>query len=149
MKKKRVHYLINKKMQLEFTARFLVVTVLFSLFIGFLAYVTIWPVTEAFVPEGLIGLVKHQILIRTILFLIPAIGVIIGFGIVISHRIAGPLHRIERTIDEVVRGEDVELIRLRKKDEQELKNLADRINKLIGVIRELRGTATTDSPPSQ
>lgn len=148
MRKRRVHYLINKKMQLQFTARFLVVTVLFSLFIGFLAYVTIWPVTEAFVPEGLIGLVKHQILIRTVLFLIPAIGVIIGFGIVISHRIAGPLYRIERTIDEMVGGEDVEFIRLRKKDEQELKNLADRINKLIGVIKELRGTATTDSPPS-
>jgi phosphoenolpyruvate synthase/pyruvate phosphate dikinase len=59
---------------------------------------------------------------------------------------AGPLYRIERTIDEVVRGEDVEFIRLRKKDEQELKNLAEKINKLIELIKELRGV---QSPPSE
>jgi hypothetical protein len=146
MRQKRVHYLINKKMQLTFTAQFLVVTLLFSLFIGFLAYVTIWPVAKAFIPPGLMDLVTHQIIERTIYFLIPAIVVIVCFGIVMSHRIAGPLYRIERTIDEVVRGGDVEFIRLRKKDEQELKNLAERINKLIGVIKELRGA---QSSPSQ
>ena len=135
-------------MQLACTARFLIVTLLFALFIGFLAYVTIWPVASAFIPKGLIDLVKHQILVRTVLFLIPAILVIIGFGIVISHRMAGPLFRIERTIDEVVRGGDVQLIRLRKNDEKEFKDLAENVNKLIGVIRELRGTATTDNPPS-
>jgi signal transduction histidine kinase len=130
-------------MQLTFTARFLIVTILFSLFIGFLAYVTIWPVASAFVPEAVIDLVKHQIRVRTILFLIPAILVIAGFGIVISHRVAGPLYRIQRTIDEVVRGEDVEHIRLRKKDEPELKNLSKRINDLIAVIKELRESGKT------
>jgi hypothetical protein len=143
--RRRVHYLINKKMQLALTARFLVVTILFSLFIGFLAYVTIWPVALAFVPKGVIDLVKHQVLVRAVLFLTPAMLVIIGFGIVISHRVAGPLYRIERTIDDVVRGEDVEYIRLRKKDDPELKNLADRINTLIAAIKKLResGTAHT------
>jgi signal transduction histidine kinase len=133
-------------MQLIFTARFLVVTVLFALFIGFLAYMTMWPVASAFVPKGLIDLVKHQIVVRTILFSIPAVVVIIAFGIVVSHRIAGPLYRIERTIDEVIRGEDVEVIRLRKKDEQELKNLAERINNLLGVIKGLKSAS---NPPSQ
>jgi signal transduction histidine kinase len=133
-------------MQLTFTARFLVVTVLFALFIGFLAYMTMWPVASAFVPKGLIDLVKHQIVVRTILFSIPAVVVIIAFGIVVSHRIAGPLYRIERTIDEVIRGEDVEVIRLRKKDEQELKNLAERINNLLGVIKGLKSAS---NPPSQ
>jgi hypothetical protein len=148
MKRRRVNYLVNKRMQLTCTARFLVITLLFALFIGFLAYVTVWPVASAFIPKGLIDLVKHQILVRTILFLMPAIFVIIGFGIVISHRMAGPLFRIERTIDEVVRGGDVELIRLRKKDEKEFKDLAENVNKLIGVIKELKGTAATDSTPS-
>lgn len=149
MKTRRVRYLIDRKMQLTCTARFLVVTVLFSMFIGFLAYVTIWPVASAFVPKGLIDLVKHQILIRSILFLIPAILVITGFGIVVSHRIAGPIFRIKRTINDVVRGKDVELIHLRKKDERALKDLAESINKLIAIIRELRGAAGTDRPPSQ
>jgi hypothetical protein len=97
-------------MQLTFTARFLVATVLFPLFVGFLAYVTMWPVAYAFVTRDLIDLVTHQILIRTILFSIPAVVVIIAFGIVVSHRIAGSLYRIEQTIDAAVRGEDVEFI---------------------------------------
>jgi len=139
MKRRRVHYLIDRKMQLTCTARFLVITVLFGLFMGFLAYVTIWPVASAFIPKGLIDLVKHQIFVRTILFLIPAIFVITGFGIVVSHRIAGPIFRIKRTINDVVRGKEVELIRLRKKDEKALKDLAESINKLMGLVKELRG----------
>jgi HAMP domain-containing protein len=138
---RRVHYLINKRMQLAFTARFLVVAVLFALFIGFQVYVTIWPVASGFVPDHLMHLVRHQIFVRTILFLIPAAFVMIAFSIIISHRVAGPLHRIERTIDEVVRGEDVAYIRLRKKDEQELKHLATKINELIAIIKKSRGTA--------
>ncbi|MGD9023042.1 MAG: hypothetical protein PVJ62_04600 [Deltaproteobacteria bacterium] len=68
----------------------------FALFIGFLVYVTIWPVASAFIPKNLIYLVKHQILVRTLLFLIPAVFVIAGFAIVFSHRVAGPLYRIQR-----------------------------------------------------
>jgi signal transduction histidine kinase len=101
-------------------------------------YVTIWPVASGFVPKDLIDLVQHQIFVRTILFLIPAVFVIIAFSIIISHRIAGPLFRIERTIDEVVRGEDVEYIQLRKKDEHELKNLATRVNDLIALVKKSR-----------
>jgi hypothetical protein len=48
---------------------------------------------------------------------------------------------VERTIDEVVRGDEVKFIRLRKKDEQELKNLATKINELIAIIKKSRGTA--------
>lgn len=145
--RRRVHYLINKRMQLTFTARFLIVTILFALFIAFLAYVTIWPVASAYVQEAFIDIVKRQIFARTIWFLIPAILVIIAFGIIISHRIAGPLYRIERTIDQVVQGGDVEYIRLRKKDEPELKNLSNRINDLIALVKELRGSGTTPTSP--
>ena len=140
MKRKRVHYLINKRMQFAFTARVLIVTILFAMF-------TVWPVTIAYVPKNLIDLARHQIFIRTIFFLIPAVLVIIGFAIVVSHRVAGPLYRLERTIDEVVRGEDVEYIRLRKKDEPELKNLTTRINDLIALVKKLREPSKIDSFP--
>lgn len=83
-------------------------------------------------------LVKGQIFVRTIYFFIPAAFVIIGFSVVISHRVAGPLYRIKRMIDDVIRGEDVEYIRLRKKDEHELKDLATKISDLITMIRKSR-----------
>ena len=147
MKRKRVHYLINKRMQFTFTARFLIVTILFTMFIGFLGYVTVWPITIAYVPKNLIDLAKHQVLVRTILFLVPAVLVIIGFAIVVSHKVAGPLYRLERTIDEVVRGKDVKHIRLRKKDEPELKILTTRINDLIALVKQLREPTKIDSLP--
>lgn len=46
-----------------------------------------------------------------------------------SNRIAGPIYRLERELDKVISGERVSHIRLRKNDE--LKVLADKINKLI------------------
>ena len=139
-RRRRVHYLINKEMQLRFTARILFVTVLFALFIGFEVYITIWPVVSQWIPTGkhpeVMDLVRRQVLLRTILFSIPIIFVIISFAILVSHRVAGPLFRIYRTIDEVVSGGDVEPIQLRKKDE--LKELAGKINDLILVIKALR-----------
>lgn len=138
-RRKRLHYLVNRKMQLGFTLRFMFVTLLFALFIGFEVYLTAWPVVSQFVPAELMHLVRRQVLFRTLFFLVPVILVIAFFTIVMSHRVAGPLFRIQRAIDEVVRGEDVQDIRLRKNDE--LKELAEKINELIGVIRKLRKPA--------
>ena len=139
MKRRRIHYLINSRLQLGFTIRFVVVAVLFALFIGFQVYFTIWPVVADFVPKPVMSLVKHQILVRTLFFLIPAIFVIFGFSIIISHLIAGPLFRIQRTIDQVVQGQDVEYLKLRKKDE--LKDLAEKINDLIAMVKKSKEPA--------
>jgi signal transduction histidine kinase len=140
-RRKRAHYLVNKHMQLGVTIRFMMVTILFALFIGFEIYISIWPVVSEFVPREVMHLVRRQVLVRTALFLIPIILVIASFTIIISHRVAGPLFRIQRTIDDVVRGEKVEYINLRKKDE--LKGLAAKVNELIAVVRELRGSGKT------
>jgi signal transduction histidine kinase len=140
-RRKRAHYLVNKHMQLGVTFRFMMVTILFALFIGFEIYISIWPVVSEFVPREVMHLVRRQVLVRTALFLIPIILVIASFTIIISHRVAGPLFRIQRTIDDVVRGEKVEYINLRKKDE--LKGLAAKVNELIAVVQELRGSGRT------
>ena len=128
-------------MQLGVTIRFMMVTILFALFIGFEVYISIWPVVSEFVPKEVMHLVRRQVLVRTALFLIPIILVIASFTILISHRVAGPLFRIQRTIDDLVRGEDVQDIRLRKKDE--LKGLAAKVNELIALVRKLRASGKT------
>jgi signal transduction histidine kinase len=144
MRIRRVHYLVNKRMQLGFTA----IIVLFALFIGFEVYITIWPVASAYISDQLIDHVRRQIFVRTVLFLIPTVLVIIGFSIVISHRVVGPLYRMQRTIDAVAQGEDVQYLRLRKKDDPEIKNLANRINDLFSVIKELRKSTMTSNRSS-
>ena len=145
--KKRVHYLINKKFQLAFAARFVFIITLISAFIGFQLYAIVWPVISRFVPEQAMAFITHEIIFRGILFLSLAALLIIVIAIVISHRVAGPIFSMERTIDRIVQGEKVEFIRLRKNDE--LKGLAEKINGLITIIKELKESPSTGNPPEK
>jgi len=143
----RTNYLINKKFQLAFAARFVFIITLISAFIGFQLYAIVWPVVSRFVPEQTMTFITHQIIFRGILFLSLAALIIIVIAIVISHRVAGPIFSMERTIDRIVRGEKVEFIRLRKNDE--LKGLAEKINGLITIIKELKEPPSTGNPPQK
>ncbi len=142
--KRRVNYLINKKLQLGFAARFAFFTTLFSAFIGFQFYAIVWPAVSQYVPEQAVSLIRHHIFFRGILFLSLTALLIIVISIVIFHRMAGPIFSMEQTIDRVVRGEAVKFIRLRKNDE--LKGLAEKINELITLIKELKESPSTDTP---
>ena len=128
------NYLIKKRMQLGLTLRFLFLTILFTLFIGFEAYITIWPVVSEIIPENLVSLVRYQIFFRLFLFIFPVIFVIAGFSIVFSHRIAGPIYRFEQTLDNLTQGKEVEFIHLRKGDE--LQELAAKINEIIRLVKK-------------
>ncbi len=55
-------------------------------------------------------------------------------GVVLSHRIAGPVYRIGTYIDSLVRGDYSESLTLRKKDE--LKELAKKMTQLCHKLRE-------------
>ena len=145
--KRRTNYLINKKFQLAFAARFVLIITLISGFIGFQLYAIVWPVVSRFVPEQTMTFITHQIIFRGILFLSLAALIIIVIAIVISHRVAGPIFSMERTIDRIVQGEKVEFIRLRKHDE--LKGLAEKINGLITIIKELKEPPSTGNPPEK
>lgn len=84
------------------------------------------------IPEAiaynLIPVVKKVNLI--ILIALPITLLIIWLiALELSHRIAGPLARLEKELDFRISGESHGPIRLRKKDE--FKSLADKINKLI------------------
>lgn len=139
----RGKYLVKKSMQLGLTLRFLFLIIIFSLFIGFETYITIWPAVSGAVPQDLLDLVMDQIFFRLICFIVPVIFVITAFSIVFSHRIAGPIYRLEDTLDRLIREEDVETIRLRKGDA--LKELVEKINSLITMVKQSRVLETKDS----
>ncbi len=145
--KRRVNYFINKKFQLAFAAKFALISTLISAFIGFQLYAIVWPVVSRFVPEQTMSFIRHQIFFRGILFLSLAALLIIAISIVISHRLAGPIFSIERTITRIVQGEKVEFIRLRKNDE--FKGLAEKINGLITIIKDLKESPSTGNPPEK
>jgi len=66
----------------------------------------------------------------TLLVGLPAVILLIAIlALKISHRFAGPIERLEKELDEIIRGAHRRPIQVRTKDD--LKGLADRINKLI------------------
>ena len=61
---------------------------------------------------------------------LPALAlVILWCALMISHRFAGPVERIEEGLDRILSGDKHHRVRLRKNDD--LKGVADRINALV------------------
>ena len=134
--KKRIHYLAKKKLQLKLTYNFMILTIIFASFIVFELYITVWPVVSSYIPEGELSLIRSQILFRLLYFSLPIIFVLAAFIIIFSNRIAGPIYRLERTLDKLIKREDVEPIHLREKDE--FKELISKINNIIILLKNLQ-----------
>ncbi|MBN1698214.1 MAG: hypothetical protein JW881_11930 [Spirochaetales bacterium] len=81
--------------------------------------------TEPLPPVNRIQIVLPAVLFNNIIIMI----IISVLGIFYSHKIAGPVYRIDMEISKVLAGEKGIRIRLRRKDK--LQSLAEKINKLI------------------
>lgn len=83
---------------------------------------------------GEIGLMLKFDAVFIVLFAI-SIGI---YFIILSHRIAGPAYRLEKSIQRMVQGDYDFSVTLRKDDY--LQRVADDLNDLLGFLRENRGT---------
>jgi len=64
---------------------------------------------------------------------LPVIAVaLLLWGLLISHRIAGPIYRLEKELDKISKGDFSLRIKFRKKDE--LASIAEGINKILDKI---------------
>jgi hypothetical protein len=90
-------------------------------------------VEEAFQPAAGERLSRVDIVMPPLLINNLAIMVVIALsGIFFSHRISGPLYRIEQVIDEAIRGEGKARIHLRPRDFSH--ELAHKVNSLLDKI---------------
>jgi signal peptidase II len=55
------------------------------------------------------------------------------FGILITHRIAGPIYKFERYLESIARGEEQGDCKLRKGDE--LHDLCERLNTAVRALK--------------
>ena len=93
-----------------------------------------------YVPDKMSSspIVVDPIVVRRLDIVFPSLLVTLGIGIAISilagvfysHRLAGPIYRIRRTLGEAYEGKSVKPIVLRQNDE--FKELADDLNRLLG-----------------
>ena len=138
MKKRRKNILTKKGLQLRVTRHFLLLMVLFSLFVGFEVFVSIWQVVSDTIPNNSVALVRKQILFRMIVFAVPVACVIVACSVVLTHHIAGPLYRLEKKLQKLAKGEEVDYIQIRKNDE--LKGLTSTINDLIRSLKDKKNS---------
>jgi nitrogen fixation/metabolism regulation signal transduction histidine kinase len=87
-------------------------------------------------PQGRLVVTLKQvnmIIAYRLLFLIPLLAF---FGVMLSHRIAGPAYRIERTLREIGKGNFDIHIKLRRYDE--LVSIANAINDMTSDLKRLK-----------
>ena len=135
---RRKKILANKRVQLKYLM-LLIVSMAVPLFfaIGCLYYLIFTVMAEQLgIPESiaynLFPVVKK---INTVLVigLPPLFLLLIWWGVVLSHRIAGPLQRIEKELSKITNSHDFShRINLRKNDD--VKPVADAINKLLDSL---------------
>lgn len=133
------NYLIKRKLQTDFILKFCLLLVLACAIMSALVYLLSEKTTTTSF-ENLRLTVKSTadfilpalILSSFVAIIFVAIATIIVF-LIITHRIAGPIHRLETDLTEIAKGNLTKDIHLRKKDE--FKTLAAIINSLLRNLR--------------
>ncbi len=142
---KRRNYFVEKRFQ----AKYILLTVLMLLTYTFLFVVIIFA-PYMFTLYFDYPIAEKADAARVILLLHGTIwpwlgGIILFFGVIsifVSHKVAGPLFRIKKALTQITNGDLSVVIKLRKWDD--LKDLADHINKLIEELRTFVNTLKND-----
>ncbi len=136
MKRRRVRLFIARRFQIRYIAMILLFMFVISLVTGYTVYMTIWIMfgekLAAVYPQGLLREIAQKVNMVLILRLIFISPLVILIGLVLSSRIAGPIHRIKRYLKKISLGKYGKRLELRKKDE--LHDLADEINVLVSKL---------------
>ena len=140
---RRRNYFINKKFQTDFSIKFLVVIVIEAIMaLGLFLYLSKGTLTTGYIGSELkISRTYDFFLPMLLLSNIIIVGVtgIIGIAVLIfmSHRIAGPMFRFEKVLDEISKGDLTYKFKLREGDQ--FKELEKRINELTGTLDSKAG----------
>ncbi len=134
---KRTQYLIATKFQLKYVGMILLLVSLTAILCSYVIYytmmLTMGDKLANVYPQGrlisIVNMVNGRILL-TMLLITPLVVII---GIYASHKIAGPIYRIEKFLGSMADGDLTMPLTLRKNDE--LASLATGINKVIESVK--------------
>ena len=140
---KRKIYLINKPLQFSYMGTTIWILLLGIILVGTLTYyITMNTLLTRVETVENLPFAMHQLIRDINSTLFKTIGVVFislivfaaAFEIIHLHRIAGPMHRIEKVLEELSQGKRVGPIRLRKKDF--FQNIAESLNKVMKFYNE-------------
>lgn len=131
---RRRNYFVKKRFQSSFAWRFASLVVFEAILMAiFFLYMSRGTLTTAYANNEL-QIERTAVFFLTTFVFIGAISAVmmalVGMVVfvVFSHRIAGPVHRLQKSLDEIRHGDLTHQIRLRRKDE--LGDLAADVNRL-------------------
>lgn len=143
---RRRRYFIKKKFQTNFLVRFIILLLLESLLIaGLFMYVSSDTLTTGYFNSTL--KIDRTVNFFFISFLLITLIAVVGVGIagliifiLLSHRIAGPLYRFEKTLERIGNGDLTTRIDLRGTDQltelkEALNTLADSLDRRMAGIK--------------
>jgi len=136
---KRKSYFINKTFQSEFILKFCGLVMLGSIVFGVILYLfSKHTLTTSFENSRLVIKSTADYIFPGLLFggIITAIITALAasvFVILMTHRIAGPMYRFERYVNEIGFGRLCSDLKIRKKDQ--FQNMADSLNKMAQGLK--------------
>jgi len=137
----RIKYLVKHKLQFTYLAILLIGILLPLMLVPLAVYYLIFTVLahRIAIPDWIaynlfpaIGTI-NKVIIIAFPFLIL---LVIFWSLVLSHRIVGPIYRLEKDLDDIVDGKRRGPIKIRKADE--LKEVVEKINRLIDSLEKHR-----------
>ncbi len=135
---KRRKYLVSHKFQLRFAGVILLFMVAIASVSALTIYYYIWMLLgdklANVYPQARLAGILRSANIKLILNMLLISPFVVLASIILSHRIAGPVYRLKKTLKEVINGNYSQRIHLRKKDE--LKDLASTINSVINELEK-------------
>lgn len=135
---RRRNYFIKKKFQIDFSIKFLIIIVIEAvLAIGLFLYISKGTLTTGYLGSELKIAGTSDFFLPMLLFsnliIVGATGIIgIAALIFLSHRLAGPLYRFEKTLADLSKGNLAQRFKLREKDQ--FMELQNSINELANVM---------------
>lgn len=136
---KRKNYFIKKKFQTGFIIKFSLLAIAGSLISGMIIYLMSRnTVTTAFMNSRLTIKSTADFILPAVLLSCVSVVIIVGLATIgltlfVSHRIAGPLYRMEKDIDEV--GACNLNVRFNLRENDELKAMAACLDKMVQNLR--------------
>jgi len=159
----RKNYFIKKKFQVNFISKFITLIIVEAILIaGLFIYITRDTLTTGYFNSTLTVERTPSFFLIPVLLVMLMVAVGVGIAgmvifILLSHRIAGPLYRFEKDLEEICSGNLTKRINLRKTDQlAELKeslnavvgSLDHRMSRLKSITAELKGLLSQEINPA-
>jgi len=136
-KYKRTQYFVAKKFQLKYVGLILLLVFLTTIMCSYVIYytmmLTMGDKLANVYPQGRLMAIVNVMNFRILFVMLLMSPIIVMTGIYASHKIAGPIYRIERFLASMADGDFSVPLILRKNDE--LAALADGINRVADSVK--------------